>query len=191
MNSPIASMRSCATPRPCADPFPSARFLIHGGEPGFYCVPGMAHIYRWKSGRGYLPPSVANCKLFLNIIIQLVSHVVLRTQHLEEGKSGNAFFLLIAIRLNSIGTAMPATGGNVGLIGWRGDSLSKFRTVRNGEGGLGKMVEHSYFLDANRFLECVSKVRDVQFRADQVAVQGEKTQACWRQIKVFQRRNAA
>lgn len=34
----------------------------------------------------------------------------------------------------STGAAALATGGNVGLVGWRGDPLSNCRTVRKGEG---------------------------------------------------------
>ena len=40
-------------------------------------------------------------------------------------------------------------------------------------------------------LECVSKSWKMQFRANQVAVQGDFPQACWRQVKGNQRRNAA
>ena len=40
-------------------------------------------------------------------------------------------------------------------------------------------------------LECVSKCREMQFRGHQVAFQGEKPQAYWLQVKVFQHRNAA
>ena len=39
-------------------------------------------------------------------------------------------------------------------------------------------------------LGCVSKVQDVQFRADLTAFQGDFPQACWRQVKGNQRRNA-
>ena len=35
-------------------------------------------------------------------------------------------------------------------------------------------------------LECVSKCREMQFRGHQVAFQGEKPQAYWLQVKVFQ-----
>ena len=39
-------------------------------------------------------------------------------------------------------------------------------------------------------LECVTKMRDVQFRVDWAAYQGDFPQACWRQVKGNQRRNA-
>ena len=40
-------------------------------------------------------------------------------------------------------------------------------------------------------LECVSKCREMQFRGHRAAFQGEKPQAYWLQVKVFQHRNAA
>ena len=40
-------------------------------------------------------------------------------------------------------------------------------------------------------LGCVSKSWKMQFRANQAAVQGDFPQACWRQVKGNQRRNAA
>jgi hypothetical protein len=45
--------------------------------------------------------------------------------------------------------------------------------------------------DERFILECVSKCREMQFRGHQVAFQGEKPQAYWLQVKVFQHRNAA
>ena len=40
-------------------------------------------------------------------------------------------------------------------------------------------------------LECVSKVRDVQFRAYQAAFQGDFPKAYWLQVEEKQHRNAA
>ena len=40
------------------------------------------------------------------------------------------------------------------------------------------------------WLECVSKMRDVQFRVDWAAFQGDFPQACWRPVKGNQRTNA-
>ena len=49
----------------------------------------------------------------------------------------------------------------------------------------------NFFMASGCTLGCVSKSQEMQFRADWAAFQGEKPQAYWLQVKVFQHRKAA
>ena len=53
------------------------------------------------------------------------------------------------------------------------------------------LCEYTLRQPVTQFLECVSKYREMQFRADLAAFQGDFPKAYWLQVEEKQHRNAA
>ena len=84
------------------------------------------------------------------------------------------------IRLASLGTFPSNPSGPAGQLPLKGAPRWE---------GLRRCCRR--IIPNSQFLECVSKVRDVQFRAYQAAFQGDFPKAYWLQVEEKQHRNAA
>ena len=99
-------------------------------------------------------------------------------------------FATVEASENKSATGVVAAGYELGVLYEQG--LGVEQDVNKAIELYQEAAEYEYpdAFEALKRLECVSKCREMQFRVDLAAFQGDFPQACWRQVKGNQRRNA-